>query len=331
MAKIVLGIGSSHTPMLALTSEQWHHRAAVDYDNPALNLTDGRFMNYSTYLAEVGPRCADVISPEILKAKELACQAALNHLGAELEKVAPDLVIIIGDDQRELFTAANQPAIGIFHGDEIITSNRFGRAETPEWQRGLGQTYLMDRAHTLPASSTFALELIHGLIDRNFDVGACAEVENPQTAGFGHAFGFIIKRLFRERSIPVVPVLLNTYYGPNVPSAQRSYDFGRALADVINLSAADLRIAIIASGGLSHFIVDEELDKATLNSFETGDHAFLRSLPRAALNSGSSEILNWIALAGATQHLPFQWKQYQPLYRTDAGTGTGVGFVVLRH
>ena len=39
MAKIVLGIGTSHTPMLNLTSLQWQHRAEVDYANRKLNLS----------------------------------------------------------------------------------------------------------------------------------------------------------------------------------------------------------------------------------------------------------------------------------------------------
>src|SRR4051812_17698144 len=102
MARIVLGIGSSHTPLLTLTAEQWQHRAAADYANKELNLSDGRLLTYEQVLAELGPRSADVISPEILNAKERGCSAALDRLGDELAKADPDLVIIVGDDQREL-------------------------------------------------------------------------------------------------------------------------------------------------------------------------------------------------------------------------------------
>ena len=31
---------------------------------------------------------------------------------------------------------------------------------------------------------------------------------------------------------------------------------------------------------------------------------------------------------GAVDHLDFQWSEYQPLYRTAAGTGTGAAFCV---
>jgi hypothetical protein len=74
--------------------------------------------------------------------------------------------------------------------------------------------------------------------------------------------------------------------------------------------------------------VDEALDHQVLDAIGTGDHATLRSIPRGALNSGSSEILNWIVTAGAVQGLPLRWKEYYPLYRTPAGTGVGAGFAV---
>jgi 3-O-methylgallate 3,4-dioxygenase len=49
-------------------------------------------------------------------------------------------------------------------------------------------------------------------------------------------------------------------------------------------------------------------------------------LPREQLNSGSSEIRNWICAAGALEHLDLSWVDYFPGYRTSAGTGTGLCF-----
>ena len=93
MAELVLGIGCSHTPLLTLTAEQWQHRAAADYANKELNLSDGRLLPYEAVLAEFGPRAKDVISLEILNAKERACSQALDRLADELERlVANDLV-----------------------------------------------------------------------------------------------------------------------------------------------------------------------------------------------------------------------------------------------
>ena len=329
MAKIVLGIAASHTPLLTLSAEQWQHRAAADFANTALNMSDGRLLSYGQVLAELGPRAADVIDAATLAAKERACQAALDRLAADLAAAAPDVVLIVGDDQRELFGPANQPAIAVFHGAQIVTSDKFGADGSPEWMQAMGRGYLMDEQHTVPGAPALAEELIRGLIDQNFDIAACDQVADPQRAanvGFGHAYGFIVKRLFGGRRIPVLPVLLNTYYGPNVPSAARCHDLGLALARVIVASPSDARVAIVASGGLSHFVVDEALDQRVLGALASGDHAALRSLPRGALNAGSSEILNWVTVAGAMQRRPLRWHRYLPLYRTPAGTGVGAGF-----
>ncbi|CAM5462423.1 DODA-type extradiol aromatic ring-opening family dioxygenase [Eoetvoesiella caeni] len=328
MAKIILGIGASHTPLLTLSTSQWQHRAAADYANEQLNMSDGRLMTYSELLAEVGPQYADVATPDILNHKADLCSRSLDKLGDALAAAAPDVVIIVGDDQRELFSASNQPAIAVFHGDEVITSDVHGREENPEWIREMGRGYFMDKTHVFPGASAFAFELIKGLMQESFDVASSGRVDDPKAAGFGHAYGFIIKRLFRGREIPVVPVLLNTYYEPNVPTSARCYDLGRAIQRVVEASPTDLRIAIIASGGLSHFIVDEALDQQIIGAISSSDAEVLRSIPREALNAGSSEILNWIVAAGAMATTPLRWVDYYPLYRTPAGTCVGAGFAV---
>ena len=50
MARIVLGVGTSHTPMFTLDSDEWVHRADADRANWALNLSDGRRVNYPQLL-----------------------------------------------------------------------------------------------------------------------------------------------------------------------------------------------------------------------------------------------------------------------------------------
>jgi hypothetical protein len=326
MAKIVLGLGASHTPLLTLSSEQWGHRAEADYSNPRLNLSDGRWLSYPELLVEVGPRYADQVSAEVLKTKAAACEASLDRLADALEVAKPDLVLIIGDDQAELFSAANQPAFAIYHGETFAMLDKFAASNTPDWMRQMGRAYLMDQKHVVPGCPALARELIEGLIDNDIDVTSIAAVQDPSTTGFGHAFGFVIQRLFRGRTIPVLPLLLNTYYPPNVPSSRRCYDIGLGVARVLHQLPQTLRVAVVASGGLSHFVVDEKLDHGILNALLAHDSKALRAIPRPALQSGSSEILNWILAAGALANLPVRWHDYQALYRTPAGTGVGAAF-----
>jgi 3-O-methylgallate 3,4-dioxygenase len=89
-------------------------------------------------------------------------------------------------------------------------------------------------------------------------------------------------------------------------------------------------VGIIASGGLSHFTVDEELDRRVLKACREADAQSLASLPVNKLNSGSSEIRNWIVVAGAAERLQTAWQEYEPLYRTPAGTGCGMAFAAWK-
>ncbi len=330
MAHIVLGMGVSHTPLLTLGPEEWAHRAAVDYKNPKLNMSDGRLLTYDELLAEVGPVHEAVVTLTQLQEKAGRCDAALEKLADELESVRPDVVIIIGDDQTELFTSANQPVLAIFHGSDVVMNGKYGHEGSPEWIQRMGRGYLMDENHILSGSPDLALSLISALIEAEIDVAALSKVEESSERGFGHAYGFIVKRLFRGRQMPIVPVLLNTYYPPNVPTAGRVFKMGQALASALEAAPQDLRIAIVASGGLSHFVVDELLDRKILRAFAEGDSETLKQIPREALNSGSSEILNWIMAAGAMASSNLEWQVYEPLYRTAAGTGVGAAFVMWK-
>ena len=83
-----------------------------------------------------------------------------------------------------------------------------------------------------------------------------------------------------------------------------------------------------ASGGLSHFFVDEELDRHVLDLLAKKDGDALGALPAAQLESGNSEIRNWIATAGAVEHLAMRLVDYVPCYRSEAGSGVGMAFAV---
>ncbi len=84
----------------------------------------------------------------------------------------------------------------------------------------------------------------------------------------------------------------------------------------------------MASGGLSHQILDEELDHQVIDALKEKDVRQLCSLPRDRLNRapGTPEILNWVTLAGAMEASPMTLVDYVPCYRSPAGTGHGVTF-----
>src|SRR5262245_34120856 len=121
MAQIVLGLATSHSPLLTFGVDTWLEKADDDRKR-RLNLSDGRMVTYAQLEAERGANTyADRVTREHLEKQRLSCEAALDRLGDELAAAAPDLAIIVGDDQAELFSLANMPAVSIFYGEQIVT------------------------------------------------------------------------------------------------------------------------------------------------------------------------------------------------------------------
>lgn len=329
MGRIVLGLGTSHSPLLTFDVDTWMEKAADDMRRK-LNLSDGRMVSYEALRTEFGERYLVACRREVLEEQRQRCQRGLDALADALEAARPDLVVVVGDDQGELFSQTNMPAVAVFYGDEVIT-HPWGEADEimPDWKRAAAVGYGMDRVHTYRGAREAALRIIEGLIERGVDIGASSEVTEPRRQGFGHAYGFVVERLFHGRNYPMLPVLLNTYFRPNVPTAARCYDIGTLMRPLLE-ALPEGRIAVIASGGLSHFVTDEALDRGVLEAIRTDDRTHLRSIPAAALRSGSSEILNWILAAGVLGKLRADWLDYVPVYRTPAGSGIGMGFMIWR-
>ena len=328
MARIVLGAATSHSPMLTLDGDEWHNRAAADICNTKLSLADGSLVDYDTLVGLRGEPYSKDAQPGMFRAIAARCQAHLDRLAADIADANPDAIIIIGDDQDELYAPGNMPSVAVYWGDEIVTHS-FDE-ELPAWLQTVAEGYGMDEPHIFPGHPALALDLIEGLMEREVDLAIANRVTDPETAGFGHAFGFPAERLFGGKSIPMIPVLLNTYFPPNVPRPARCFDIGRKIREAVEASSLDLRVAVLASGGLSHFVVEEDLDREVIAGLGEPEGAILRNLPFEALKEGSSEILNWVMAAGSVGHLTLAWSEYEPIRRTPAGTGIGCGFAVWR-
>jgi len=187
-------------------------------------------------------------------------------------------------------------------------------------QRASARYYEDAETRHYPVHAGLATHLIAALIDREFDITSANAL--PDGEGEGHAIAFVHRRIIHDLPLPVVPVFLNTYYPPNQPTPRRCYSLGRAIREAVESYPEPLRIGVVASGGLSHFTVDEALDGEVIRALREKDARALEELPRDKLNSGNSEIRNWICAAGALEHLNLRWVRYCPGYRTPAGTGT---------
>jgi len=325
MAKLVLGIGTSHTPMLNAPAEDWPRFIDRDGVRDFLD-KEGRPATYEELLARVEPHVAAELTPQRFAARHAEAQAGVAHLKDAVRRAELDALIIVGDDHKELYHDDNLPGFVIYHGETIRNVPPNG-SSGPDWARRANARYYEEKEpRDYPVDSLLALHLIASLIDRDFEPVSSNAL--PQGKGEGHAFAFVRKRLMDDPDLPVVPVFINTYFPPNQPTPRRCYKFGQAIREAVESYPGDARVGIVGSGGLSHFVVDEALDRGVLDACARRDADALQTLPGRKLNSGSSEIRMWICAAGAAEHLDFRWSRYVPGYRTPAGSGTGLGFAL---
>src|SRR5688572_8694268 len=111
MAEIVLGIGTSHTPLLSLAPELWTTYAERDSSNPELAYPPhGWVMSYKEALeylpAEIRARYQ---GDRPFAEQAAAFRRSLDTLANSLQKAKADVTIIISDDQDEWFYDHNMP------------------------------------------------------------------------------------------------------------------------------------------------------------------------------------------------------------------------------
>lgn len=314
MAEIVIGVATSHSPQLSIRAQDWEHLLKKDETDPRLD--------YPALLRRAKPGIGAELTPEKFRARDEACLKAVKDLGAALLEAEPDVVVVLGDDQHEQFHDDNMPTFAIYHGKSLPVVTHAGR-NPAAWkdaeERGWAAT--SPEYETEPA---LAEHMIRALNEAEFDIARCNRLR-PEI-GVGHAFSFLYRRVLPGSRVPMVPVMVNTYFPPNQPTPKRCYDFGRAVRRAIESWDSRKRVAVMASGGLSHVVIDEEIDQAVIAGLKNKDAEALFRLPRERLWGGTSEILNWVALAGAMEERDLRYLEYVTTYRSPAATGCGMGF-----
>lgn len=326
MARIVLGMGTSHSPMASSPHELWdQHARGFDMRNNELMGKDGKLYDYRGLLATALDSIRTLSDEKHFPERFERCQVAITDLARRFAEAKPDVAIIVGEDQHEQIHDDNMPSLMVYWGDTVENKPRRYPADAPDSIRAASWAF-GTADFVYPVASDLGLHIINQLREDDFDVAHSRRL--PVDQGIGHAFAFVYHRIMGGNVIPHVPVMLNTYYPPNQILPRRAYDVGKALRRAIDSWDASLRVAVIASGGLSHFVVNEELDRMVLRAMEQHDEQTLRNLPRIQMHSGTSEILNWLAVAGAVSDMDMKVVDYVPCYRSEAGTGIGMSFAV---
>ncbi len=328
MSKLVAAFASSHSVMLTCTLHDWQNGFKVHDLKGRYFDREGNSCSYEELLARAPANAPDLVTDEAVAQRYKAVREAIDRMKADVLAAKLDVLIICGDDQHELFNDDLMPPMVIYYGDTIRNP---ARKEVPAdaWYKQAQMRRFEDKqdAH-YPCHPAMALHLINGLVEREFDITTMKALSKDQYEG--HAFSFMHRFYLAEGMVPIVPIMLNTYYPPNPPTPARCVALGKAIGELIKTFPGDLRVGFMASGGLSHFQAEEDLDDAVIEAMRRKDLDFLSKLNPKRLQAGSSEIRNWLVLAGAATDLTMTWVSYTPGYRTPALTGTGLGFATWK-
>lgn len=317
-----------------------HGFRVADTRNSFLYDREGRKTDYASLLAAAPADALARQTPEVLSERFDQAQAALDRVREAIAAARLDVLIVVGDDQTELFTTRNNPAFAIYHGATIRNTAREPAHPDDPWVKSARMwRHEPEADREYPVAGAMATWLIRQLCDRDFDIAALDGLD--EGVGEGHAFQFIHRRLLQtvplpgepvppgtslSPVVPVIPVILNTFDPPNQPTPRRCVALGRALRELIAQWPEDIRVGAIASGGLSHFVVDEALDGQVIDALRRKDEAALAALDPRQLQAGSSEIRNWIVVGAMARDLELEQVDYIPGYRSPALTGTGLAF-----
>lgn len=298
MAKIIGCLAMSHSPQLHYPPEKW----------PGMPFhSDGPFHPKADIEKE--------LTPDVMGARAARCRQDIAEVRRRLEALAPDTLVIIGDDQHENFQDDCIPPFSIFTGPEAPAKMR------PKYLELAG----LDGDAPPPVfrnNVPLAESLVYGLMAAGFDPGWARETRFA--GGLGHAFARPLFFLSPDARCRVVAVTVNTFYRP-APTTGRCLDFGRALGALLRASDAAERVVVLGSGGLSHTRIDENLDAGFIRAIETMDWDHIRALPSDELIEGTSELRTWIITAGCAD-TKASMIDYVPCYRTEQGIGCAMGF-----
>jgi protocatechuate 4,5-dioxygenase beta chain len=141
-----------------------------------------------------------------------------------------------------------------------------------------------------------------------------------------------LKFLTPQYDVALVPIHMNCVVPP-LPAPARCHAFGQVLAEVVRAWPETLRVAIMATGGLSHdpggdryFDVDEKFDRWFLELLGSGDAGrVLReaTIERmiAAGDGGTVELLAWLVAMGAAGRRAAKTDFYVPSVALRCGMG----------
>jgi protocatechuate 4,5-dioxygenase beta chain len=209
---------------------------------------------------------------------------------AWLEEAQPDLAVVVYNDHGLNFFLDKMPTFAVGAAAEYKNADE-------GWGLPVVAPYSGD--------PQFSWHLIESLVADEFDITTCQEML------VDHAFTVPMSLLWPERgwrTIPTVPIAINTVQFP-LPSPTRCYKLGKAIGRAVESYKEDIRVLVVATGGLSHQLdgdragyINKKFDLLCLQKIVNDPEALARySVHDLVRDAGAQgvELLMWFVMRGA--------------------------------
>lgn len=239
---------------------------------------------------------------------------AFRAVGEQIRRAEPDTVIVISDDHIHNFFLDNFPAFCIGAATSYATPVEHwlkADKQTLQGDADLG-AHLLGEALRSGFDPSFSMQL-------TLDHGVLTPLHLAKLAG----------------SVRVVPLLVNCVQPP-LPTMRRAFQWGQFLREAIASFSSGRRVALLATGGISHDIatprmgaVNEAFDREFLRLLEQGAPEPLLQFAEEHVDeagNGAEEIRTWLMAHGAAGATGFE----SVYYKAVANWYTGIGLARWR-
>lgn len=236
---------------------------------------------------------------------------AFQALGRDMAQGQPQALVVLSDDHVHNFFLNNLPALCI--------------GAAPAYPTPVEHWLKADK-RVLPGDAALGAYLLQHAMAHDFDPSLSMEL----VLDHGVLTPLVLAEVSQD--LPVVPILINCVQPP-LPSMARCHAFGRWLGQALRAYEGLERVAILATGGLSHDLatprmglLNEDFDRRLLALFEAGDDAGAIAHARDQVHlagNGGEEVRMWLAAMGAAAGARFQTRLYRPVNGWYTGIGLG--------
>lgn len=233
--------------------------------------------------------------------------AGYDKAREELEASKPDVILLLTSEHWANFFLDHAGAFCV------------GRGETFE---GPVEPWLKVDKATIPGDPGFAEEMLELCYSKGFELSYSHELR------LDHGSMVPLSFLTPAMDTPIVPLFFNTLMNPR-PKASRCLELGRVLRPLLENSSK--RIAVVATGGLSHDPgevghgkIDTDFDNGFLEAITNGDSDALGAYTDdeiLAAGAGTLELLAWVCMAGIMEGTKGRVISYEPIKPWATGVG----------